>query len=177
MSRLAVTELTVRRASAGDVDLLDRHLPPPATEPAEAHSLRLEQQADGRITYLVAFDGPVPAGHVYVRWSGFSSPALRDRHPGVPLVRSLLVSPSCRRRGVGTRLMAAAEDECRAAGHHDVGLALEEGNDAAHRLYRHLGFHDDGHGVFEKTETYPEPSPESGRYVQRLVVMTKSLIR
>lgn len=50
------------------------------------------------------------------------------------------VLPSHRGKGIGTRLMAAAEQECRDKGVREISLEVIEGNDRAKRLYDRLGY-------------------------------------
>lgn len=50
------------------------------------------------------------------------------------------VVPSHRRRGVGSRLMAAAEELCRSRGVSDLCLEVIEGNSRAQKLYDRLGY-------------------------------------
>jgi len=50
------------------------------------------------------------------------------------------VVPSHRRRGVGSRLMTAAEELCRSRGVSDLYLEVIEGNSRAQKLYDRLGY-------------------------------------
>ncbi|MBN1677367.1 MAG: GNAT family N-acetyltransferase [Candidatus Thermoplasmatota archaeon] len=55
-------------------------------------------------------------------------------------IGGLGVLPSHRRRGIGTRLMLAAEEKCRSKGVREVTLEVIEGNDLAKRFYEKLGY-------------------------------------
>ena len=55
-------------------------------------------------------------------------------------VDELFVRPAHRGHELGTRLLAAAEDGCRAAGCTKLVLQLGRDNAAARRFYRHQGF-------------------------------------
>lgn len=50
------------------------------------------------------------------------------------------VVPEYRSSGIGTKLMKAAEEQCRVKGVKSVTLEVIEGNDRAQRLYERLGF-------------------------------------
>ena len=52
-------------------------------------------------TYLVAWDGGAPIGHVHVAWDGTEL--------GVPELQDMFVLPDRRNGGIGTALAAAAE--------------------------------------------------------------------
>lgn len=55
-------------------------------------------------------------------------------------VAYMAVEPSARRTGVGTALLAAAEDEARRRGLPYISLMVTEENEAARRLYQGAGF-------------------------------------
>ncbi len=55
-------------------------------------------------------------------------------------IGGLGVLPSHRRKGIGTKLMLAAEEECRGRGVRGVTLEVIEGNDQAKRFYEKLGY-------------------------------------
>ena len=90
---------------------------------------RLEQ-GDG--FYLVAWDDGEPLGHAYL--------ALTDP----PQLQDVAVRPEHRRRGIGTALTAAAEDQARERGFSRLTLSVSVGNDAAQALYRGMGYADAG---------------------------------
>ena len=60
--------------------------------------------------------------------------------PGELELRMLAVTPASRGRGVGERLTRAVLDRARERGVHRVVLCSSDYMDAAHRLYRRLGF-------------------------------------
>lgn len=62
----------------------------------------------------------------------------------VARVVSIAVLPGQRRRGVGTELMAMAEDIMREQGAKVMKLEVNVNNDTAINFYRHLGYDFDG---------------------------------
>ena len=56
----------------------------------------------------------------------------------------LVVDASCRRQGVGWRLLQEAIAECKAAGVRRIFLEVRESNDGARRLYERAGFKEGG---------------------------------
>jgi ribosomal-protein-alanine N-acetyltransferase len=65
-------------------------------------------------------------------------------HPGLPAGRAhisdLLVAPLWRRRGIGSQLLAAAEQEARRRGSRECTLDVDAHNDAAIALYLRRGY-------------------------------------
>lgn len=61
---------------------------------------------------------------------------LEDR----PMLSSLAVSPSYRKRGIAKRLCRAAEEAARGWGYNEVLLKVESDNKRARRLYQGLGY-------------------------------------
>lgn len=55
-------------------------------------------------------------------------------------VAYMAVEPSARGRGIGTQLLAAAEEAARERGLPYMGLMVTEENEAARRLYERAGF-------------------------------------
>lgn len=107
---------------------------------------RLQDQAEGRCTALIAeWDGQV-AGNVYLYLNAQEGP-FKDK--GWPIIVNFGVLQKFQRRGVGSRLMDVAEQL--AAQHADtvclgVGLSREYG--AAQRIYVRRGYVPDGSGVW-----------------------------
>jgi ribosomal protein S18 acetylase RimI-like enzyme len=67
-------------------------------------------------------------------------------HAGTPLGRlySLAVAPRCRGRGLGAKLLAAAEAACRAQDCRALRLEVHPRNTKARRLYQQTGYHEFG---------------------------------
>jgi ribosomal protein S18 acetylase RimI-like enzyme len=89
--------------------------------------------AAGRLAILVAERDGAVVGAVTVAF-----------HPGLPAGRAhvsdLLVSPDCRRCGIGTALLAAAEREAERRGLRECTLDVDAHNTAALALYRKSGY-------------------------------------
>jgi GNAT superfamily N-acetyltransferase len=134
--------ITVRPIAPGDIELLARHVKP---EPL-LHEARAQLQGDGRALYLVAFDEGTPVGHALLKF-----PPLRTDHlrlGDVPEIEDLYVAADRRSNGIGTRLLAEAEDAARRRGYARTGLAVGVDNAGALRLYERVGYVDAGLGEF-----------------------------
>jgi len=90
---------------------------------------------DGQI--LVAADGPVLAGFVCVTAHRKGAPDDPAPHA---FVHDLFVAPECRRRGLATRLMNAAEAFAVSQGAAEMRLAVLDRNRDARAYYDQLGF-------------------------------------
>jgi GNAT superfamily N-acetyltransferase len=82
--------------------------------------------------YLVAWEGDEPLGHAHL--------ALTDP----PEVQNVEVLEHCRRQGIGTALMAAAEREAAARGYDRLTLTVSTSKPDVQALYERLGYRDAG---------------------------------
>jgi aminoglycoside 3-N-acetyltransferase I len=128
--------LTVRRLAAADTDLAVIVAQIAAArmqigEPITLQSLN-NFLVDTRNVYLVAHIGGELAGALH---------AMHYTHPSghtYVYVDELDTDEAFRRRGVATRLMKAIRDIAREMGADEAWLGADDGNDAAHALYRKL---------------------------------------
>ncbi|MDA0636852.1 GNAT family N-acetyltransferase [Nonomuraea sp. MCN248] len=101
---------------------------------------QLARQREKRGELLVAWQGVVPIGDVYLWLDQAEEPEIRERLPGVPLLTHLEVAREHRDRRIGTRLMDAAERRLRELGHDRVALGVDPANHRVWSLYRRLGY-------------------------------------
>ena len=78
---------------------------------------------------------------------------------GIPEIQDVNVLPDYRQRGIASALIAACENEARALGYNDIGIAvgLNHTYGPAQRLYTKLGYMPDGAGAM-----YNHATPEEG---------------
>ena len=114
----------------------------------------------GEIAFLVAEADGFPIGQVWA-----------DLTTGV--IWAQRVIPHLQSRGVGTRLMAAAENRLRAAGIRTAELAVGRGNPAALRLYERLGYRH----VRDEVDRWQFTTPDGRRETveEQVCVMRKAL--
>lgn len=144
--------IDIRRCRAVDVDVLE--LAMPSWGLSRFHERRFEQQESGASVYLIAWDGPQPVGHLNLRWSP-GDPAPAALLPECAEVNALGVWPAERRnQGIGSMLLDEAEGRAAAAGRTLIGLAVEQGNHGARRLYERRGYRDWGQGLVASTWTW-----------------------
>jgi GNAT superfamily N-acetyltransferase len=124
------------------------------SKPLELFERYRREQDRGEREVLVVFVGAEFAGYITVKWKPTYKPLAAA---GIPELQDLNVLPLFRRKGVATRLVAAAESLVRR--HSDrVGIAvgLHPGYNAAQRLYAVLGYVPDGNGVTVRERSVSE---------------------
>ena len=144
-------KITIRDMIEGDARVItDEEVAQGWRQTVEKYQRRLRDRAEGRCVSLVAeYDGSV-AGYINVypdsRWG-----ALGGR--GLPEIVDFGVLEKYRRRGVGGRLMDAAEEI--AGGFADrvyLGVGLHAGYGSAQRMYVKRGYIPDGTGAWYANE-------------------------
>lgn len=170
---------TVRRVEASDQAALAAAFPESPGAPGNRHGRRLRRQRAGLITYLAAWDGEVPVGHVYVRWPVDSANLTEQgRSLGCAEIGDLLVLERARRRGIGRELMEAAVELVRERNVGRVGLEVAATNphqEAARVLYRKLGFEESAFGQFVSGYTYWDSSGSPHRDEELHCYLVKKL--
>lgn len=94
-------------------------------------------QERGEATYLLAWNGDLPCGRVTV-FNRSKYERVRDLMGEFPELNALEVDP--RGLGIGSQLIASAEDHAKALGAQRIGLAVGHENVAARRLYERRGY-------------------------------------
>ena len=107
--------------------------------------------------FLLTEEASILTGCVYVE--------LRDERGYFGL---LAVDPTLQRSGIGSRLVAAAEEYCRAAGCHFMDLTIVNLRIDLPPFYRRLGYVESG--------TLPFPSEQDANQPCHLVRMSKPLV-
>jgi aminoglycoside 6'-N-acetyltransferase I len=132
-------EISVRLMGAGDrsawAEMRTALWP---EESAQEHARELDDmlERDRALGFIAEVDG-VPAG--------FAELAIRDYANGcvsrpVPFLEGIFVREESRRRGVGARLVAYAEQFAMARGFTEIGSDTEIANIASHAAHRGWGF-------------------------------------
>ncbi|MCF6522924.1 N-acetyltransferase [Streptomyces sp. JJ36] len=124
---------------AGDLALLERHMPAPDAPGRHARCFARHQA--GRGSYLVAWRYGLPVASCEVRWDGCPDPVVRTRCPECAEVEGLGAWPEVMRSpGVGVVLLEAAEELAVARRTPCLGIGVERNNPRAEALYKRLGF-------------------------------------
>ena len=127
--------LSVRRCLATDVPVIAAGEPDGMNYAGSTFA----RQSAGECAYLIAWDGAEPVGSGELEWAP------------IPELRNLQVLPTRRGHGVGTAIVAAAEEEAAPFGR--IWIGVSEDNPDARRLYERLGYRPAG-----RTETFSSTS-------------------
>jgi GNAT superfamily N-acetyltransferase len=132
--------MDVRACSERDLRLLRIRWPTP-DDVAGAHYA--EQQAVGA-TFLVGWEADEPVGWALIQWRGCVGENARAAFPDCVEVNHLQVREQHRGRGVGTAILATAEELLRGRGIARLAVSVGLENDDAARLYHRLGYRPTG---------------------------------
>ncbi len=110
------------------------------------HLMRLRHRAEGKCVSLTAVYRGAPAGYIHVYTPGLGGPFSGS---GLPEIVDFCVLQKYQRRGIGSRLMDAAEQIAgRYADTVWLGVGLHSGYGNAQRMYVKRGYIPDGSGVW-----------------------------
>ena len=157
---IRVADLDDADDGAGIIEVLDTYASDPVGggEPLSADVRRrlipALRELRHALVFLAVSDGrPVGVATCFFGFSTFKACPLLNVH-------DLAVIPSHRGRGVGRRLLAAAEEHARARGCCKLTLEVQEDNLPARALYARFGFADFVVGNSAPTRFLSKPLPE-----------------
>ena len=140
-------DLVIRNMEEADAQIFFDEYTAQGWHPAiSTYQARLKDQAEGRCIALTAVYRGHPAGSVYVYLTVNEGPF---KGKGWPIIVDFSVLEKYQRKGIGSRLMDAAEQ---AAGQYAdtvcLGVGLHDGYGSAQRMYVKRGYIPDGSGVW-----------------------------
>ena len=169
----------VRVVVESELDALVATFPERGAAPCNRHVERFAWQERGDVTCLVAWDQGIPIGYVFLRWPGGQGGLTEQaRALGCVEVGDLSVAGQARGRGVGRKLMEAAEALAAERGQRLIGLEVtvsNPNNDIARGLYEKLGYCDSGLGAFLSGYTYWDSAGNPQRDEQLHCYLAKKL--
>jgi GNAT superfamily N-acetyltransferase len=134
----------IRRLAARDVDAIAAAFAS-WPKPRSQFQRYLAEQGDERRVVLVAWCETQVCGYAVVVWQPDYAP-FGER--GIPEIQDLNVLPPFRRRGIGSRLLDAAEEVVASRSPEvGIGFGLYADYGAAQRLYVRRGYVPDGRGA------------------------------
>ena len=140
-------ELVIRDMEEADAQVFCEEFTAQGWHPDPAvYRRRLKDRAEGECAALTAVYRGHPAGYVYLYRTVHAGPF---RGKGIPIIVDFNVLQKYQRKGIGTRLMDAAEQ---IAGQYAdavcLGVGLHDGYGSAQRMYVKRGYIPDGSGVW-----------------------------
>lgn len=164
--------MLIRECAATDIEALEWQMP---TRPSQVHAEHFARQQAGLWTYLVAWDDDsVPVGVCVIRWDGWAEQEALTAFPDCPEITNVQVNQARRGRGVGTALLASAEEKARTRGFSRLGIGVADDNPDAARLYACLGYTDTGLRI-ESRYMYPDNAGVPGEIVEHNILLVKDL--
>ncbi|QDT42585.1 TDP-fucosamine acetyltransferase [Gimesia alba] len=136
-----MNQITVRQAVLADMDLLVplfdsyRQFYGRTSDLAAAREFLSARFQHGESTLFLAFESETPVGFMQL-YPSFSSVSLARTF----ILNDLFVSPSGRRKGIGTQLLTAAIDYAKSLQAVRLSLATEITNETAQALYQSSGW-------------------------------------
>jgi ribosomal protein S18 acetylase RimI-like enzyme len=170
-----VSVSSVRIVDETDLPVIIATFPEKGAAPVNRHLAGFRLQQAGAVTCLMAWDEATPVGYVSIRWPGGDGGLTEQALAlGCPELEDLFVVEHARGRGIGRKLVEAAEAVIAARGLPQVGLEVAAANPhtaVARALYERLGYRDAGFGEFISGYTYwddtgaPHRDEELHRYL------------
>jgi len=168
------SDLEIRICAEADISLLERQIP--SSGASSVHAFRYARQQDGRSTYLVAWLGSLPVGHLDLRWDGVQDCEAAQQHlAGCPELNGIVVLPECRSQGIGTQLISAAETMARQRGIRTVCVGVAPENGRARALYERLGYVAWDRGVVDAYWVTVDARGRETRHAEQCLYLRKEL--
>jgi ribosomal protein S18 acetylase RimI-like enzyme len=161
-------EVVIRRLEATELRSLESSMP------SQFHQQRLQIQTREEADYLIAWRGSEAVGHLLLRWQGPLPRPLEDRAAGIPYIEALVVKEQVRARGIGSRLMAAAEEKVIGRGISSAGLAVAVENWPAMAFYARRGYELTGFDPFDVSWSYVDHDGALNVEEERCVYLVKT---
>lgn len=139
--------IEIRPSRKEELELLESEFSP--NNLSKHHHGRHDIQENDEGIYLIAWHDNKPIGHFLLRWNGPDKDTSRNYPYPTPFLEGGGTRSAYRRKGVATRLIAAAEKLAKEKGSTKISMAVgNRDNPDAKRLYEKLGYRDWGQGEF-----------------------------
>jgi ribosomal protein S18 acetylase RimI-like enzyme len=148
-----VQKVEIRPIVADELRPLELHFNFDWASPGK-HRDRLVTQQAGEAVYLLAWDRDLPVGHALLKWNGATDEPMVSGLSDCPDVEDLFVGSEYRSRGIGSRLLDAAESLAVGKGYSRIGLGVSIDNARARSLYERRGYEDSEFGEYRVGDRY-----------------------
>jgi GNAT superfamily N-acetyltransferase len=143
------SQVVIKVCREEDVEALNTAIP----TRRQLHLRRFRRQREHKSTYLLAWLGGIPVGHLDILWEGSDLESVREHLPDCPELNAIVVAPDYRSKGIGSQLIRAAEAMVKDRGFRKACIGVATDNPRAKKLYESLGYRDWGHGIVEESWT------------------------
>lgn len=160
-------EVIIKPATRDELDILNEKL---KSYLPNFHEKKIEWQEKGEATWLIAWIGDEPVGHLLIKWNGAPDEYIQNHvYEHYPYLQNLAVKISHQRKGIGTQLVNTAEKMIKNNGHKRVGMAVSTENDSAKQLYGKLGYKEWEKGPYTTSWKFKD---QKGKEVEESEVCT-----
>lgn len=140
-------KLVIKPAAREELDVLNDRL---KSYIPHFHEKKIDWQDKGEASWLIAWMGEEPVGHILIKWNGVPDSFVKSNiEEQYPFVQNLAVKITHQRKGIGTQLVNMAEQMIKDRKHTKVGMAVSSENDSARKLYEKLGYKDWQKGTYK----------------------------
>lgn len=129
--------MKIKLLESDELEMLTRAFSSPSIE---ENKVRFEKQQKGEAAYIIAIEGDVILGKVYLKYTGSNDKEVFRVIHDCPDMENLEVIESEQGKGVGTKIIQFAEKLCLEKGFKKIGLGVANDNKRAKGLYEHLGY-------------------------------------
>lgn len=136
----------IRPIASTDLEIMDDSF---RSEFDRTHADDLIDHNAGLKTFLVAWVGSEPAGHVFVNWQGPRQVEPFAAFPECPEINRFHVLDAFQKKGIAAALIAECEAEAQLKGLRQIGLGTDPAVPIKSNLYYRLGYIDSGIGIFD----------------------------
>lgn len=166
--------IEIRPSRKEELELLESEFSP--NNLSKHHHGRQSVQEKGEGVYLIAWHNDKPIGHFLLRWNGPDKDTSHKYPYPTPYLEGGGTRSAYRRKGVATRLIAAAEKLVAEKGFTKIGMAVGSAdNPNAKRLYEKLGFRGWEKGEFTLSWEYLSKENVKGTESEVCIYMFKDL--
>jgi GNAT superfamily N-acetyltransferase len=170
---LGVTGLDLRLAQDADEPSL-RALPFSSGMPGK-HRQRLDRQARGEASYLLAGDARMIIGHLLLKWDCPEDSLVRALVRTCAEIEDFVVDPALTGRGIGSAMLEFAAGLCRDRGETRLGLAVGLENPYAREFYERRGFVPVPASAHRVTWLAPTPSGQEIEEAEECIYLEQEL--
>ncbi len=141
-----IKKITIRQAKLKDLKALKIYLP--SEIPGFINEV-INEYNKKEADWILAFDGSLQVGHIRMRWGGTRNEYAKKFIQNTPNLEAFGVRKDYRLRGIGSKILAAAEAKVRTRGYQKVGLSVEIRNELALSFFTKRGYKKWGHGIYK----------------------------
>lgn len=170
---MTVSHFRIRPLAAEELRLLTAV--PWSSGLPEKHKDRLERQIAGKVTYLIAWNGADPIGHMLVRLTGPNEEPMRSQLTDCAEIEDFTVVADLRSQGIGRLMLGIAEDEARQRGLRRIGVGVTLDNPRAKALYERQGFRSSGLRTYITRWQYADADGEKRWHEEPCSYLVKDL--